>query len=104
MKLSTARLQQTLDQLENAGEFEGTVAIPDDNPAIAKLNQVFGDHTFLLDSEGLHIVEPLAPESDEAAECQVVKLASWADANCTTLAPHRPEPTDIVVVLAPDEA
>lgn len=103
MKLSTARLQQTLDQMQNAGEFEGTVAIPDDNPAVPKLNQVFGDHTFFLDSAGLHIVEPLAQQSPDAAECQVVKLASWADANCTTLAPHRPEPTDIVIVLEPEE-
>jgi hypothetical protein len=29
----------------------------------------------------------------------VIRLASWSDANHTSLAPHPPESTDLVVVL-----
>lgn len=100
MKLSTSRVHQALEQIEQQATFEGTIAIPDDNPAVPKLNEAFGNHTFFLDSEGLHIVEPTG--QDGGTEAQVVKLASWADPGCTTLAPHRPEPTDITVELTPE--
>ena len=103
MKLSTARVQQTLDQLEEQPAFQGTVAVPEDNPVLPQLNELFGDHTFFLDNEGLHIVEPAEPSAAEATTGQVVKLASWGDAKRTTLTPHRPEPTEIVVMLGPEE-
>jgi hypothetical protein len=102
MKLSTARVRQTIEQLEDGG-FEETVAISDDSPVLPKLTRLFGDHTFFLDSEGLHIIEPTEPEVAKAPECQVIKLASWGDANRTTLAPQHPEATEIVVVLGPEE-
>jgi hypothetical protein len=31
-----------------------------------------------------------------------VALASWTDENRTSLAPHDPEPTDIVILFGPD--
>ncbi len=103
MKLSTSRVCQVIEQMEQEGAFEGTFAIPDDNPNIPTLNEVFGDHTFFLDSEGLHIIEPIELDGGEATEGQVVKLASWDDPTYTSLAPHRPEPTDIVVVLTAED-
>lgn len=103
MRLSTARVRQTLEQLEEQPAFQGTVAVPDDNPVLPKLTEVFGDHTFFLDSEGLHIVEPAEPGAAAAPTGQVIKLASWSDAGRTTLTPHRPEPTEIVVMLGPNE-
>jgi hypothetical protein len=104
MKLSTSRVHQAIEQMEKQGTFEGTFAIPDDNPNIPTLNEVFGDHTFFLDSEGLHIIEPTGLDGGKATEGQVVKLASWDDPARTSLAPHRPEPTKIIVALtAKDE-
>jgi hypothetical protein len=103
MKLSTARLRRTLDQLEEQAPFSDTVAVPDESPVLPKLHEVFGEHTFFLDSEGLHIVEPARAGAADAATGQVVKLASWSDAERTSLAVHRPEPTEIVVVLEPEE-
>jgi len=35
---------------------------------------------------------------------KVVKLATWKDSSHTALTPHRPQPTDIVVVLGGEEA
>src|SRR5262249_42746315 len=68
MKLNSAQVQRALDQ------FEAHV-IPDENPAIAELNDVFGDHTFFLDQHGLNIVEPVEA-AEPAAECARVRQ-SW---------------------------
>lgn len=103
MKLSTSLVHQALEQMEERASFEGTVAIPDDSPAVPKLNEVFGQHTFFLDTEGLHIIEPTRLDGGETMKGQVVKLASWGDPGCTSLAPHRPEPTDIIVELTADD-
>ena len=103
MKLSTSRISQALEQMEEQAAFEGTVAIPADNPVVPKLNEVFGDHTFFLDSAGLHIIEPAGADGAGVTEGQVVKLASWSDPGCTSLMPHRPEPTEIVVALAEED-
>jgi hypothetical protein len=103
MKLSSARVRQTIEQLEEQGAFRETMAISDDSPLVPRLTSMFGDHTFFLDSEGLHIIEPAEPSDAEAPECQVIKLASWRDAGRTALAPQHPEPTEIVIVLEPDE-
>jgi len=51
MKFNSAQLERTL------GQFEAR-AIPDDHPLIPQLNDLFGEHTFFLDSHGLNIVEP----------------------------------------------
>ena len=91
------------EQLEEQAPFEETVVLPDDSPVVPKLNELYGDHTFFLDSDGLHIIEPAALDDGEAPAGQVVKLASWNDASRTALSAHRPEPTEIVVVLGPDE-
>src|SRR6185437_16118592 len=88
----TSRVHQALEQIEKQASFEGTIAIPDDNPAVPKLNEAFGDHTFFLDSEGLHIVEPTSRDG-KVTEAQVVKLASWATPPARPwhrIAPSRP--------------
>ena len=51
MKLKSAQVERTLSQ------FQGE-AIPDNHPAVPQLNNVFGEHTFFLDRNGLNIVEP----------------------------------------------
>src|SRR6266542_3415992 len=99
MKLNSAQLERTL------GQFKAR-AIPDDHPVIPQLNNLFGEHTFFLDSHGLNIVEPAgaAPAGSEAARAapqraNVVNVANWSEGNPTKLEPHEPEPTDIVVTL-----
>jgi hypothetical protein len=93
MRLTSAQVERTLNQFE-------AQAIPDDHPVAAQLNDMFGDHTFFLDSSGLNVVEPTdATEDGETGK--VVNLANWADESLTRLAPHPPEVTEIVVVLGP---
>ena len=96
MKLSTAMVERTLDKFEAR-------ALPENHPAIATLSKVFGEHTFFIDDKGLNIVQP-AIRYDTGTELgQVVKLASWEDAAHTSLKPHDPEPTGVMVPLTTDD-
>ena len=92
MKLTSTLIEQTLTQ------FEAQV-IPDGHPALRQLNELYGDHTFFLDGNGLNIVEPVESPEEEVEAGQVINLAVCKDENPPTLAPHEPEPTDVVVVL-----
>ena len=97
MKLSSSQVERTLHQLQ-------AQALPDNHPSVPELNRVFGDHTFFLDESGLHIVEPAVPDEDESEAGQVVKVASWQDANRTRLTAHSPEPSDVIVELGPESS
>jgi hypothetical protein len=92
MKLDSAQVERTLSQ------FQGE-AIPDSHPAVPQLNNLFGEHTFFLDRNGLSIVEPASAAGVGSQWAKVVKLANWSEANPNRLEPHQPEPTDIIVTL-----
>jgi hypothetical protein len=92
MRLNSTQVKQTLSQ------FDAQV-LPDDHPAVTQLSNLFGDHTFFLDGAGLKVLEPNeAPEAD-AQTGEVVSLADWSDASLTSLKPHEPQSTGLVVVL-----
>jgi hypothetical protein len=92
MKLTPAQVERTLSQFE-------AQAVPENHPAAAQLNELFGDHTFFLDSNGLNIVEPAEPADAGVQAGRVINLANWSDEKLTRLAPHDPEPTDAIVEL-----
>ena len=93
MKLTSAQIQRTLDQYE-------AKALPDSHPLVARLSEMFGDHTFFLDGNGLNVVEPtVVPAREGADAARVINLANWTDEKLTSLAPHEPEPTDAIVEL-----
>jgi hypothetical protein len=93
MKLNSAQVEQTLRQFE-------AQPIPDDHPLVPQLNELFGDHTFFLNSDGLNVIEPTNEGSPTGFLAgTVVNLANWSDAHLTSLAPHEPEPTETIVIL-----
>jgi len=96
MKLSNSMVERCLSQYD-------AQAVPGNHPSMPELSALFGDHTFFLDGNGLNIVEATGVERDGAREAQVVNVASWSDESRTALAPHDPEPTEMIVVLAPDD-
>jgi hypothetical protein len=95
MKLSAAQTQQTLTQI-------GAQAIPDNHPAVEQLRGLFGDHTFFVSADGLHIVETGEP-TDSSSLANVVNLASWTNEERTALAPHPPQVTGVVVEVGPED-
>ena len=92
MKLNSTQVKQTLSQ------FDAQV-LPDDHPAVAQLNNLFGEHTFFLDGSGLKVLEPAGAPAMEPRTGEVVSLADWSDSSLTSLRPHEPEMTGVVVVL-----
>lgn len=91
MKLNSDLVDRTLNQID-------AQAVPEDGPLFIRLKDIFGDHTFFLDNSGLNIVEPMDGSSQAG---NVVNLASWDGSERQSLVPHSPEPTDVVVQLAP---
>ena len=92
MKMTSDLVQQTIAQL-NAR------AIPENHGALAKLQELFGDHTFFIDINGLNIVE-----ADHARDGRlmgtVYNLASWCDDNLEQLVTHEPQEMEFEIVLA----
>ena len=97
MKLAAPMVVRTLDQYD-------AKVLPESHPAVAQLSKRFGDHTFFIDGTGLNIIEPAEKDGPGQATGVVVNLASWADAERSSLDPHPPEMTDIVVELGRTEA
>jgi hypothetical protein len=95
MKLNSASVNEALNQFS-------AQPIPANHPVVPRLANMFGDHTFFLDEEGLLIIEQAGQQIRGAPAGKVVKLASWSDENHQALSPHEPEVTDLVVKLAPD--
>ena len=94
MKLTSSQRRQVEEQL-------GVEALPEEHPAGENLIEAFGEHTFFLDSEGLHIIEPdLSPHGSTGS---VIKLATWASDERTELLGHEPEELAITVGLEPEE-
>lgn len=93
MKLNSTLIEQTVTQLD-------VDPIPEQHPVVPQLHQVFGDHTFFLDPDGLLIVEPSEPNASGEPTGEVVKVARWSDSDRSSLMPQPPEPTGMVVVLA----
>lgn len=96
MRLNSSRVEQALNQ------FDAQV-IPDSHPAMPQLKGLYGDHTFFLSANGLNIVEPIGPSDAGIQEGNVINLADWADSKATSLKPHEPEATEVVVAFADDE-
>ena len=92
MKLNAAQVKQTLDQMN-------AQVLPDDHPAVSKLSELFGEHTFFVDQSGLKVLESTEPLEAEAQTGSVVSLADWNDKTFSSLQAHEPEPTGEVVVL-----
>jgi hypothetical protein len=92
MKLTSAQVERTLSQFE-------AQAIPETNPVVPQLNELFGEHTFFLAKNGLNIVEPTEGAKSTGQTATVLNVADWTDANLTSLVPHEPEPTGAVVEL-----
>ena len=92
MKLNSAQVQQTLNQMD-------AQVVPESHPALMQLTDVFGEHTFFLDKSGLKVLEPTDVSQMDGQSGEVVSLADWSDATLTSLSPHPPVSTGTIIVL-----
>lgn len=94
MKLSI----REIETIENRAGFR---PIPVGHPVMDRLVKFFGEHTFYVDTGGLFVWEA----AEGTAGCHdgvvvAVKLASWADEALSSLLPHEPQLTAVLVELA----
>jgi hypothetical protein len=92
MKMNTAQIERTIDQLE-------CKVVPEDDPVTPQLKRIFGDHTYFLDQSGLNIVEPAETDHKDVRFGIVVNIANWTDEGSPSLAPHDPENTGLMVIF-----
>jgi hypothetical protein len=96
MKLNATQVEQALNQIS-------AKVLPDDHPAVGKLSELFGDHTFFVDESGLKVLESSESRKADAQTGAVISLADWNDETFSSLRAHEPSPTGEVVVLAPSK-
>jgi hypothetical protein len=76
MKLTSAQIERTLRHFD-------AQAIPESHPLLPRLNELFGDHTFFVDSNGLSIMEVMTEPADEGTEVargtHAVRVVNVAD-------------------------
>jgi hypothetical protein len=92
MRLNSSQVERALSQFD-------AHCLPDDHPAIAQLNRLFGEHTYFLDTNGLNVLEPSESAETDTQIGKIVNLAHWSDDTLTNLMPHEPEPTGVIVSL-----
>jgi len=93
MKLNALQTKRIEDEF-------GVQTVSEEHPVYPKLRETFGDHTFVMDTDGLNIVEPQS--SAEGANGKVVRLASWME-DRTTLKVHEPQVLPVSVNLLADD-
>ena len=92
MKLSTNQIEQIHEKL-------GIHPLPDNYAPLAKLREVFGDQTFYLTADGLHMWGYAEVTGAEGQVIIAMEIASWANGGNTDLSPHKPQLTDVTVKL-----
>src|SRR5262249_61953110 len=95
MILTSPKISHTPDT------FEAHV-VPENNPFFPQLTRLFGEPTYLLDQPGLNIVEPAGYEQQDGHDAPmgvVVNIANWTGEDSTSLVPHEPETTSVLVPL-----
>jgi len=98
MRLNAAQGKKIEDEF-------GIQTISEDHSVYPKLAEVFGDHTFLIDADGLNIVEPTPlPDSSSVSVSSgtVVRLASWTE-DQESLTVQEPEVLSVKVDLQTDD-
>lgn len=83
-------------QTQRVQEQTGATMVPDDNPSMPLLKQNFGDHTFFLDNEGLHVWESVEDDPSDGAKLIGVRIASWSEGEEKALVPHEPAPSHVL--------
>ena len=95
MKLATTQVRKVEEQL-------GAQALPEQNPIVPKLTELFGEHTFFLDNTGLNIVASSDEVAGRDGDGNVMKLASWNE-DRKQLRVHEPQVLPVVVEVSPEK-
>jgi hypothetical protein len=95
-------MKLTSDQIERAVDRLDVAAVANAPDLMAQLVELYGDHTFFVDADGLHILE-MVDEDEGGAGGDVltlVQLAAWSDETMSEVVTHEPRATGKSLALA----
>ena len=95
-------MKLSIDQIKQIHEKKGITPLPEDYSPMSELIRAFGDHTFYLTADGLHLWENIDVAGAEGEVIIAVEIASWANDGKSDLALHTPQLTEVTVKLASD--
>jgi hypothetical protein len=97
-------MKLTTDQTVAVQRQTGADPLPDDNPTMGQLQEIFGEHTFYVAEQGLVVPEPAADEQAEEpveeGSVEFLLVAVWAGEDKQALQPIEPQRTGIKLELA----
>lgn len=99
-------MKLTADQVGAIERHTGAIPIPEDNPANTSLVEIFGEHTFYADENGLHVLEQVEVPDFEGDAAEVIQIAEWTSDTKDELSPIEPQRSGAILPLQdmPDEA
>lgn len=102
MKLTTQQIEDAVLKLQVS-------AISESAGLMAELVDLYGDHTFFVDPDGLHILERLDEDQqgDDREFLTLIQIAAWTDETRSEVATHDPRMTGKTVIMGsgpPDTA
>ena len=92
-------MKLTTDQTAAVQRQTGADPLPEDNPTMGQLQEIFGEHTFYVAEQGL-VVPETTPEAAEDGSVEFMLVAVWAGEDKQSLQPIEPQPTGIKLELA----
>lgn len=72
-------MKLTTPQVAELQKETGAQVIDDAAPVQEQLSQAFGDHTFFLNEDGLHVWEKVVDEETNTEQMAAVQIAGWQD-------------------------
>lgn len=84
-------------EIEAVRESIGAEPVSDDHPAMTQLVEVFGEHSFYVDTNGLSIFATEEEVEEIEGTPRLTLIAAWADEKKTALQPV--QPTDMGLPL-----
>jgi hypothetical protein len=92
-------MKLSVDQIAAAKAVLGAEPLPEDHPAVPKLQEAFGDRTFYVDTNGLLVFEPEADAPAGGTEARLILVAAWTDEERSALGMVEPVDTGVKVDL-----
>lgn len=96
------KMKLTDDQIGRIENQYEVSPIPESEPIIGELSEVFGEHTFYLGESGLVVWDRVEEEENAQDRLVAVQLAAWSDETRSAMRVHEPVSTGIVASMSPD--
>lgn len=93
-------MKLTNEQIAAARDTLGASPVDPEHPAVAQLEQAFGEHTFYVDQNGLLVFVDPVELDQEPGDPRLVLIAAWTDDEKRQLGAVNPVDTGVTLPVA----